>query len=466
MDATFVIVGGGIAGVSCAETLSFLEPNKSIILVTESPVVKAIINIRMLTKTLSTFDVIEKDMQYLSDTHPNITVIQDSLIQINSKDHSILTKANKSIKYRYLCLCMGGSPKIIPQGENSPYVFGIRDTDSVETLIEKIGKSKRIALVGNGGIATELIYKIENVEVEWIVKDKHITATFVDPGAAEFFKSSLTTSADTPAQSHTYRTHMKYKEDNKPGSGAALGPDWYNNFKISGANSTTPKTVNIHYQCEIAEISYKSEVAEYPVEIRLTNGEVVCCDIIVSATGVLPRTNIITDAELKISSTDHGILVNNLMNTSLVRVYAAGDVCTPDWTYAKHWFPMRLWSQAREMGCYAAKCMAGKLNHEEVLDFSFELFAHSTKLFGYKVVLLGLYNGQTLGTDYECLIRTTPKMEFIKFVIKDGRLQGAILIGDTDLAETCENLILNQLDLTPYGDDILNPDIDIEDYFD
>jgi len=43
---------------------------------------------------------------------------------------------------------------------------------------------------------------------------------------------------------------------------------------------------------------------------------------------------------------------------------------------------------------------------------------------------------------------------------------GAVLIGDTDLEETFENLILNQMDLTPYGEELLNPDIDIEDYFD
>lgn len=43
---------------------------------------------------------------------------------------------------------------------------------------------------------------------------------------------------------------------------------------------------------------------------------------------------------------------------------------------------------------------------------------------------------------------------------------GAVLIGETDLEETFENLILNRMDLTAYGEELLNPDIDIEDYFD
>lgn len=47
---------------------------------------------------------------------------------------------------------------------------------------------------------------------------------------------------------------------------------------------------------------------------------------------------------------------------------------------------MRLWSQARQMGAYAAKCMAAKNKNEDIsLDFCFELFEHVTKFFNYKV---------------------------------------------------------------------------------
>ena len=43
---------------------------------------------------------------------------------------------------------------------------------------------------------------------------------------------------------------------------------------------------------------------------------------------------------------------------------------------------------------------------------------------------------------------------------------GALLIGETDLEETFENLILNQIDVSSLGENLINPDIDIEDYFD
>lgn len=100
------------------------------------------------------------------------------------------------------------------------------------------------------------------------------------------------------------------------------------------------------------------------------------------------------------------------------------------------------------------------------MDFCFELFAHATRFFGYKVIILGLFNGQGLEGKYEILLRYTKGMEYIKCVMVDGRMQGAVLLGETDLEETFENLILNQMDLSSYGEDLLNPDVDIEDYFD
>ena len=57
-------------------------------------------------------------------------------------------------------------------------------------------------------------------------------------------------------------------------------------------------------------------------------------------------------------------------------------------------------------------------------------------------------------------------MEYVKLVLSEGRVQGAVLIGETDLEETVENLILNRLDVTPYKEHLLDPNIDIEDFFD
>ena len=46
-------------------------------------------------------------------------------------------------------------------------------------------------IVGNGGIATEMVHELESVDIVWSVKDDAIAANFIDAGCAEFFSSSI-----------------------------------------------------------------------------------------------------------------------------------------------------------------------------------------------------------------------------------------------------------------------------------
>lgn len=418
-----------------------------------------------ITQTLTQFDIQETNAQYLTSNYQNVTVIHDKLIEINTNETTIKLQNQESlIKYKYICLCMGAKPKLIEQAENNPNVLGIRDTDSVVNFVEKLGKANKVAIVGNGGIASELVHKMSKVNLDWIIKDNHITSTFVDPGASEFFQSKLKSKTDKIEEASTSK-RMRYNETQSKKYGAALGPDWYKDLNITGANLTALDTsIKIHYNTTVISINVISPNDE--LELTLSDGTRINCDLVVSATGVKPQTDFSINENFE-TCEDGGIKIDEFMQTNVQNIFAAGDISSPGWTQAKHWFPMKLWTQARQMGCYAAKCLSARYNNEEIYqDFCFELFAHTTKLFGYKVVLIGLFNGQKLGNDYEILLRSTKDVEYIKFVLQNGKLQGAVLIGDTDLEETCENLILNEIDLSLYKEDLLNPNIDIEDYFD
>lgn len=476
-EAKFVVVGGGIAGVSCIETLSFYCQTESILLLTESPTIKAATNLVALGKSLARFDIEQK---HASSLPQNVQVITDQLLEINSQERILRTaEQNYLIKYEYLCICTGAQPKIVDEIDetNQKYILGIRDTESVCDFEKRIQNSRKIIIVGNGGIASELVYELKNIAIEWVVKDKYMSQTFVDPGAATFFQSRIKNksveSASSSLAGHRPRLvkRMRYMENTDETvtkSGAALGPDWHTLFNLTGKNEDLPKAVRIHYETGIKNISINPICDDqYPIQVTLQNDTVLDCDFIVSATGVVPSINFTMTAEQFRFGPDGGIFVNDLMESSISNIYAAGDVCYAGWNLAQHWFQMRLWTQARQMGAMAGKSMASKYNGESIYpDFCFELFGHVTQLFGYQVVLLGKYNGQGLDNKYEALLRVTQDQEYIKYVLVNGKLQGAILIGDTGLEETTENLILNQLDLTPYGDDILDPEIDIEDYFD
>jgi small subunit ribosomal protein S18b len=67
----------------------------------------------------------------------------------------VRTRCGKEIGYKRVCVTTGGAPKLI--AKDHPLVLGIRDTESVKVLQEKIRGARRIMIVGNGGIATELV---------------------------------------------------------------------------------------------------------------------------------------------------------------------------------------------------------------------------------------------------------------------------------------------------------------------
>jgi hypothetical protein len=181
--------------------------------------------------------------------------------------------------------------------------------------------------------------------------------------------------------------------------------------------------------------------------------------------------------------------------------YAVGDCCLCDSRNkdpTTNWFQMRSWSQAAQSGAQCARSMLKLDGYEFGYGFNFELFAHSTTFFGLKVILLGSFNLQKFPNveekDVQILSRKSvltdddddddvvsvdddededdedfllaQKSTFIRCVTYKGKVVGACLIGETNLEETFENLIQDKIDVSHLGAELLDPDIDIEDFFD
>lgn len=235
----------------------------------------------------------------------------------------------------------------------------------------------------------------------------------------------------------------------------------------------------------------------YPL-LLLTNQQVIGVDFAISATGVTPDLSFLQGTPIALDNDGYITVTNSSavqsMQTNIPFVFAAGDCCAYTAPKEVPFFAMKLWTQARIMGTLAAQSML-QVQHEYGVSMHFELFAHITRFFGRKVVLLGRYNAQGLGQETEALVRTviipehsavpvpiqqpsrrqcdlevlvriTPLVEVVKLVIYKSKLVGALLIGETELEEAMENLILNEIDVHSLGVDLLDPELDIGDYFD
>ena len=299
--------------------------------------------------------------------------------------------------------------------------------------------------------------------------------------------------------------------------------------KVSGTPSTPPYPLQVYFD-SVGE----GKAGE--------GGHVEGYDAIVWALGVTPHSALLPAHITR--HRDGGFLVNPSMQTTDSCVFAAGDCASVHWPRALAfargdfplWFQMRTWTQARVAGAYAGRCMGGVVGdslEEGDGGASFHCFAHTTSILGFKTVLLGAFNGQGLGVAWEravksrrvgtvapssapssashpgsqpvsvtgsasapavtpwgklhLLFRVTPGVEFVQVVVVGGRVVGALLLGETDLEETMENLILNGTDVRVKSGtagscatgccagetheeeqilDLLNPEFDVEDYFD
>ncbi|KAL0022517.1 hypothetical protein WJX79_005810 [Trebouxia sp. C0005] len=473
----YVVLGGGIAGVCCAEELCKLCQDDEVVLVSSYKTLKGVGNVVKYTDNLENFEIVERDLSSLP--YANVTVQQGTAAGLSAGGKQVLLSDGKRLLYDKLCVCTGANPKAVAHG---PHVVVLRDQGTIEALALRLSGKRRIVLVGNGGIALEVAHALSAVEVIWAVKHKHIgrdkqpaesiiktqqgTMHFghaVGPQWAKALPQSSIASHITLEYGVDVTSIQSHSPDDSPMQHCT------NSSTGSSQHQSTSKPSLDGEQQRVNKEG--DQDGAWPVTVCLSNGKTYGADLVISAIGVEPNTGWLPE-QVRRGESDGGIIVDRLMQSSVPGVYAAGDACTIAWTdQAPHWFQMRLWTQARIQGMFAAHAMAG-VTDEMAFGFNFELFTHITRFCGQKVVLLGLYNGQGLHQEPEEYMvtysRTTQGMNptFVRVLLLRGRMQGAVLLGETELEETFEHLILDGLDLTRYGPDLLAPDVELEMIFD
>ncbi|EME32490.1 uncharacterized protein Gasu_02650 [Galdieria sulphuraria] len=451
-----VIVGGGIAATSCVDEVYKLQPSANIVLISSSPVVKKAFQKVQVTNRTFHFGVEEAQQQ---DIPLQVQLIIGTVKYVDFLAQRVTLESGTCYLYDKLCLCTGAIPKSI--APNNPRVLTLRDTTSLERLCNALRSCNRIAIVGNGGIALELVYALQGCEIYWIIRDTTIGTAFFDEETSEFlwevFEDSTRKDSYTGATIDTVEPIESFQEDDfiKEPLGFSPGPNWLY-YEQNSDDKGKPlsrlrgllsaKKVNVLNNCHVLSVHcnhvdskdiFDSNIQpnSWPISVQLSKyPHSLGCDWLISAVGVKPNTKFLQSTPLLLypEEENEGIVVNCRMETNLENVYAAGDCCkVVDNECSKWWFQMRLWSQAFFMGKVAAHSL---LETGEDYSMYFELFTHVTEFFGTKIVLLGRYNAEALGPDFEIITYQTPRdidlseRKLIRIVLYKGRMYGAVLV--------------------------------------
>ncbi|PIC44300.1 hypothetical protein B9Z55_004713 [Caenorhabditis nigoni] len=385
----YVIVGGGIAGVSCANEILGLErsPQLEVVLVSGSSFVKSVENYRKIGQYGEKFDVKEANS---SEIFPDkrFKFLNATVTNWHADKKEIKLQNGETLKYDKLCIATGSRPKLQDElGADSRFLF-LRDTQSAKQLQNQLGNAKNLLIVGNGGIATELIYELKNVSVTWLVRDTWICASFFPEDVEKFVENRLLAGRADGKKHDGVQKHLQYStssmNSNEKLQGPALGPDWCSGIDFGVENSEN-RSIKILRNSVIENIETSEELVVEYLDTSTGTKNSLRPDLVIWAGGVVANSEVWREEKSLETAQNCGIAVNDACETSIPDVYACGDVSTLTLPESSLWKQRQLWTQARQLGEVCGRAMAAGAEEARMQNMYFELFSHCTTFFGLKV---------------------------------------------------------------------------------
>ncbi len=180
--------------------------------------------------------------------------------------------------------------------------------------------------------------------------------------------------------------------------------------------------------------------------VRLKSGKELSCQAVVIAIGVAPNVDLVRGSSVEIN---RGILVDDSMRTSVPDVYAAGDVAEGRDMLLGSPRVLPIWPNAYVQGRVAGFAMAGAPR-----EFPGGLSMNSIELFGTPVINVGITDPREEGYEIEARLEGDV---YRKMVLKDGRLVGAIAVGEIDRAGILSGLVREGIDVSAFREELLRP---------
>ena len=157
--------------------------------------------------------------------------------------------------------------------------------------------------------------------------------------------------------------------------------------------------------------------------VQLEDGRELPADLVVISAGVTPNLELAHQAEVAVN---RGIIVDEHMRTSDPQIYAAGD------NAEFHGRLYGLWIPSKKEGAIAGH---NAVNHEKI--FTEDPPSARLKVLGIDLLSVGQITAQ----EGDKILAQQTNGNYASFVFHEGKLVGAILLGDTSQAVRVQNAV-------------------------
>ena len=408
MKEKLVVIGNGMAGIRTVEELLKIDEERYEITVFGAEPYGNYNRI-MLSPVLAGDKTIEEimlnDDQWYADN--NITLHKGKEVtSIERAGRKVIASDGTEESYDRLLIATGSDPFIIPvPGNDLDGVIAFRDIKDVDTMMAAAKEHKHAVVIGGGLLGLEAANGL---------MEQGMSVTVV----------------------HLMDKLMERQMD---GPAAAMLRE-----------SLEERGLHFLMEAQTESIIGKDRVEK----VRFKDGSEIYADLVVMAVGIKPNIKLAKEAGIHC---ERGIVVNDTLQTYDPTIYSVGE-CAQHRGIA-YGLVAPLFEMAKVCANHLAKMGIGR--------YEGTMTSTKLKVTGIDLFSAGDFNGDD--TTDELVFQDKARGVYRKIVVKDNKIQGAVMYGDTidgtwyfdlmrdetDISEFRENLLFGQAHLgdSGHGDD-------------
>lgn len=408
ISVDYLIIGGGVAGTTAAETVRKLDANGTIIIVSEEPypLYSRVLLPHYINSKVKREAVFLKSEKFYEEKA--ITLLKGRLLQsLNPLEHEAIIDDGTIYRYRKLLIATGGRARQLPLKELAgiSYFRTLEDADRIVNdlaAITKLPTNEQVGVVYGGGfIGLEYapMFKQRHIETHWVVRSQQFWSSYFD-AASDQVLATIFAEQDI----HLHR-----------------GVDY---VKVNGD--------------------------ERLESITLSNARIPA-KIMGIGVGLIPNFETVQVAGIK---TNQGIVTNEFLQTNAPDVWAAGDVAEFFDLTVNRSRTLKNWVNAQQQGLRAASNMVGDRKPFEIVS------SYSASPFGVTITFVGDIE-QVAGTTV--IGRGQPELRSVgQIFVRNNKVVGTTLINMNRDRTPLTTLIQTKKDIRGQETKLADPEFDIK----